>query len=88
MTAHAAPLAFKKYKNSPVIPPRDGRVVAVLAEGRPPTAPLEQPQSPRKCRRQKVRAEPSLFNAAGKRPARGLVYLMQQAEGRPSVLFI
>ncbi|MDQ2793062.1 MAG: hypothetical protein M3Y12_03505 [Bacteroidota bacterium] len=29
-------LAFKKYKNSPVIISRDGRIVAVLADEMPP----------------------------------------------------
>ena len=34
-------LAFKKYKNSPLIISRDGRIVAVPADEMPPARPLE-----------------------------------------------
>ena len=35
--AYANMLAFKKYKNSPVVISRDGQIVAVPAEEMPPT---------------------------------------------------
>lgn len=36
--AYANMLAFKKYKNSPVIISRDGQILAVRAEDMPPPA--------------------------------------------------
>jgi len=38
--AYNAMLAFKKYKQSPVIVSREGRIVAVPAEDMPPAPPL------------------------------------------------
>jgi len=38
--AYNAMLAFKKYKQSPVIVSRDGRIVAVRPEDMPPAPPL------------------------------------------------
>lgn len=40
VAAHNAMLAFKKYKQSPVIVSRDGRIVAVPPEDMPPAPPL------------------------------------------------
>ena len=34
-------LAFKKYKNSPVIISRDGQILAVRAEDMPPAPPVK-----------------------------------------------
>lgn len=39
--AYANMLAFKKYKNSPVIISRDGKIVAVPADEMPPARPVE-----------------------------------------------
>ena len=39
--AYANMLAFKKYKNSPVIIARDGKIVAVPADEMPPAQPVE-----------------------------------------------
>ena len=38
--AYANMLAFKKYKNSPVIIARDGNIVAVPADEMPPARPV------------------------------------------------
>ncbi len=39
--AYANMLAFKKYKNSPVIISRDGKIVAVPADEMPPARPVK-----------------------------------------------
>ena len=42
VVAYNAMLAFKKYKNSPVIISRNGQILAVPAEDMPPAVPAKQ----------------------------------------------
>ena len=42
IAAYANMLAFKKYKNSPVIISRNGQILAVPAEDMPPAVPAKQ----------------------------------------------
>lgn len=41
VATYKALLAFKKYKQSPVIVSRDGRIVAIAPEEMPPALPLK-----------------------------------------------
>ena len=41
VATYNALLAFKKYKQSPVIVSRDGRIVAIAPEEMPPALPLK-----------------------------------------------